>query len=159
MRRIIFEVIVIAFLSVLLALGNSLLRRDALSWVARRQPVEEKRPEDASFKHISLAQAKEMHARHAAVFIDARSRRAYEEGHIAGAMNLEPNLFDQWSRQLVDELQTVQVIVTYCDGAQCPLSRELAEKLTWLGYEKVYDLKDGWAQWRAAGLPIETGDE
>ena len=156
-RRLVFEIAVITFLSALLALGSSLLRRDALSWVAHSRQGQQELPEDAAYKSIGLERAKALHAGGMAVFIDARSKSAFEQGHIAGAINLDPYDFDQWSVHVVDDIQMDQMIVTYCDGAQCPLSSELAEKLTELGFEKVYNLKDGWAQWKTAGLPIEKG--
>jgi 3-mercaptopyruvate sulfurtransferase SseA len=37
------------------------------------------------------------------------------------------------------------------------LSQELAEKLTWLGFENVYYLKDGWGLWKERKLPISKG--
>jgi rhodanese-related sulfurtransferase len=61
-----------------------------------------------------------------AIFADARPIVAYEAGHIKNALHLEP-------------------------GA----AEELAERLTWLGYEKVFYLVDGWGQWTRHGLPVD----
>lgn len=156
-RRVIFEIVVIAFLSVLLALGASLLRPHALSWVAQEKPAAKQPTGDVLYKQITVEQAGQLHARGEALFADARTRSAFEAGHIAGAVNLDPNDFDQWSQHLAEDVDMDRTVVAYCDGARCPLAEELAEKLTWLGFENVFYLKDGWTRWQAAGLPIETG--
>jgi rhodanese-related sulfurtransferase len=157
-RRVIFEIVAILVVSVLLSLGSSLLRPEALSWVAREKPQEEVLPEGAAYKLMSISQAGQLHAQGSALFVDARSSSAFEQGHVAGALNLEPFEFDQWSRRVSQEIDSNQVIITYCDGPQCPLASQLAERLTWLGFEQVYFLKDGWSQWQAAGLPVQKQD-
>lgn len=89
-----------------------------------------------------------------AVFADARSLPAFEAGHIRGALHLAPQEFDLWSSQVFSEIAVDQMIITYCDGAQCALGHELAEKFAWLGYENVVILKDGWSRWRSSNMPV-----
>ncbi len=92
-----------------------------------------------------------------AVFADARSEAAYKAGHIRGAVHLPPQQFEFWSEKVIAQIDANAVIITYCDGERCTLGVELAEKFTWLGYEHVYCLKDGWSRWTAAQMPIEAG--
>ncbi len=92
-----------------------------------------------------------------AIFADARSETAYRSGHIEGAMHLDPREFDQWSEQVISRIDADALIIAYCDGERCTLSMELAEKLTWLGYEHVKHLEDGWSRWVAAQMPIRSG--
>lgn len=47
-------------------------------------------------------------------------------------------------------------IVVYCGGTQCPQSKQAAEKLTELGYTKVYAYEGGIKEWKEAGYPFET---
>ncbi|MCU0564267.1 MAG: rhodanese-like domain-containing protein [Desulfobacterales bacterium] len=49
------------------------------------------------------------------------------------------------------------VIVAYCEGSRCELSKSLVEKLAALGYANARYLPDGWGRWKAKGLPAETG--
>ena len=110
---------------------------------------------DAGVRFISLAEARVAFNKGEALFADARSLKAYQAGHIQGAMHLDPNAFDSWSGNFFSQFPEQTRIITYCDGDRCSLSTELAEKLLQMGYEKVFVLKDGWSQWRAARLPTE----
>jgi rhodanese-related sulfurtransferase len=104
---------------------------------------------------ITLADARSHFESGAALFADARPLKAFQMGHIKGAMNLDPYEFDAWSENFFFQFPADSLIITYCDGAMCTLSLELAEKLIGLGYEKVFVLKDGWHLWKAAQLPTE----
>mgnify|MGYP003527023793 CR=1 FL=1 len=88
-------------------------------------------------------------------FADARPIVAYEAGHIQNALHLEPGAVEEWAEKLIANYTPDQPIIAYCEGEQCRLSLELAERLTWLGYEKVYYLVDGWGQWKRHGLPVD----
>jgi rhodanese-related sulfurtransferase len=108
---------------------------------------------DLPAKVITLETAVDHFKKGTALFADARPLDAFNAGHIKGALHLDPSEFDQWSERLFSRASTDVTIIAYCEGVQCQLSRELAEKLTWLGYEKVYSLKDGWGLWKKHGLP------
>jgi rhodanese-related sulfurtransferase len=104
---------------------------------------------------ISLEDARGYFETGAALFADARPKAAYADGHIKGAVNLNPNQFDTWSGDFFSNVPQDRTIITYCEGAQCRLSFELAEKLSWMGYEAVFYIKDGWGLWKKHQLPIE----
>jgi rhodanese-related sulfurtransferase len=92
-----------------------------------------------------------------AIFADARPLEAFESGHIKGALHLDPSEFDQWSDQVFVYAATESILITYCEGPQCLLSQELAEKLMWLGFQNVSYLKDGWGLWKEHKLPMSKG--
>ena len=106
-------------------------------------------------KPVTLAEAQNYFKSGKALFADARSSESYRKGHIQGAMNLDPNAFDSWATPFFDQFPPETLIITYCDGAQCALSTELAEKLVSMGYEKVFILRNGWHLWVDARLPME----
>lgn len=110
---------------------------------------------DSTFSSISLEDARIHFQKSDALFADARPMRAYSAGHIKGAVNLDPNDFESWSGDFFSRVSPDQLIIAYCEGAQCRLSIELAEKLIWLGYENVYYLKNGWGLWKENQLPVE----
>jgi rhodanese-related sulfurtransferase len=115
--------------------------------------------ESSPFSVISLEDARRHFEKGTALFADARPRSAYRSGHISGAVNLDPNEFDAWSGDFFSKTSPDQLIITYCEGERCTLSLELSEKLTWMGYEKVYFLKNGWGQWNEHQLPVEQNAE
>ena len=101
--------------------------------------------------------AQKFHAAGAALFLDARSAQEYAEGHIAGALNLP---FDDVFKtpalaKAVDPKG--RVIITYCGGGDCDLSRSLAFALIDAGFRKVLVFTGGIPAWTSAGKPVHKG--
>lgn len=154
-RKIGYEAFLVVLIAVILALGSYALRSKQLPLMPSDAPKPETPSGQPLFKPLPMARAVELFNHHEALFVDARMPEAYAEGHIPKALNLYPGDFDQWSQTLADRIPAGKLIIVYCDGARCPLARELAEKLTWLGFEHVYYLVDGWGQWQARRLTVE----
>jgi rhodanese-related sulfurtransferase len=102
---------------------------------------------------------KALHDANAAVFLDARSAEEYAAGHIPGAISMpfddvfkKPDL----AKNLDDKGKP---IVTYCDGGDCELSKDLAFSLIDNGHKKVVFFKDGLPGWKSAGNPVSTGSQ
>lgn len=108
---------------------------------------------------IALEDARVHFENGSALFADARSMAAFRSGHIPGAMHLDPHDFDHWSGDFFSQIPPDRIIITYCEGGRCTLSVELAEKLTWMGYEQVYYLKDGLGLWKKNKLPMDQVPE
>lgn len=155
LRKISYEAALICLIALVLAAASYIIRPHALPLIS---PAPGKAPaggSDQLYKRISFEQARELFTQRNALFADARPTIAYEAGHIQGAVHLDPNLFDQWADRLIAAYPPDQPIVAYCEGPRCNLSKELAEKLTWLGFEQVYYMVDGWGQWVAHEMPID----
>jgi rhodanese-related sulfurtransferase len=90
-------------------------------------------------------------------FLDARKPEDFEAGHIANALNLPVETFTENYPKVAPLLAPDSSIVVYCDGAECELSRRLAEELRGQGYTNVHMLHNGWTAWRTAGFPTATG--
>lgn len=114
---------------------------------------------DGSISAISLEDARAHFKKGTALFADARPKGAYATGHIKGAINLDPNEFDAWSGDFFSQVPQDRVVIVYCEGSQCRLSVALAEKLTWMGYEKIYYMKNGWGLWKENQLPTDRLSE
>jgi rhodanese-related sulfurtransferase len=106
---------------------------------------------------ISLADAVRRHTEKSAIFADARPAADYAAGHIPGALSLPAEEWKAWAAGFIAATEPETVIITYCEGAQCLLSKSLAEKLIDLGYVNTRYLADGWGQWKANRLPVEKG--
>jgi rhodanese-related sulfurtransferase len=93
-----------------------------------------------------------------AVFMDARSRRAYEAGHIPGAIHLMGSeVMTRGKALLKDHLRDIRII-TYCSGGRCQSSMRLASKLMEdLGFTNVGAYYEGWAVWMKSGYPVAKG--
>jgi rhodanese-related sulfurtransferase len=112
----------------------------------------------SAVRQMSLAEAVDHFNHGTALFVDARSAADYSAGHIAGAVNLPDQQFDEHIGPFLEATAADTRIITYCDGESCPLSERLAEKLSFAGFEKVFHLKNGWGEWKARGLPVEGSD-
>jgi rhodanese-related sulfurtransferase len=150
------EAIWVMLMALILAGAGLVFRPDLRPMLGGGQPASENGLQDhQGFVSISLDEASAYFNAGTALFADARPRKAYQAGHIPGAMSMDPTEFDSWSGNFFSQFPADTLIVTYCDGARCSLSAELAEKLRSLGYEKVLIFKDGWGMWDAARLPVE----
>ncbi|MBF0230992.1 MAG: rhodanese-like domain-containing protein [Desulfamplus sp.] len=114
---------------------------------------------------ISLDEAKVLFEQNHALFLDARPKDEYDEGHIAGALSLPQQEAESYFMEVAIELEASQVdingskvIITYCDGDTCELSHELALFLKEMGFNNVKVLVNGWSVWLEAGLPKEIGE-
>jgi len=90
-----------------------------------------------------------------AVFVDARSREDYEDGHIKGAVSLPVGQFDESIDAFHDQYSTSSSIVIYCSGRTCEDSHRLAHLLLDEGYTNVTIMIDGYPGWGSEGYPIE----
>lgn len=84
--------------------------------------------------------------------LDVRPGDEFAAGHIPGASSLP---LDRLSREL-PKLVLGGEIIAYCRGPYCILSFEAVAQLRKLGF-KARRLEDGFPEWKAEGLPFETG--
>jgi rhodanese-related sulfurtransferase/DNA-binding transcriptional ArsR family regulator len=88
------------------------------------------------------------------VVVDVRPPEEYAAGHIAGALSVP---LAQLERRLA-ELPRSKRVVAYCRGPYCVLAAEAVRRLRTRGYDAAR-LKDGYPEWRDAGLPVHAGAE
>jgi len=117
---------------------------------------------DTVFTYISAPTALELFQNDEAVFLDARSEDLYSEGHISGAVNVDfegsMELFDSQMASFLDQTDTSQLVITYCDGEECDLSLMMARYLFYdLNFKHVYVFHGGWEKWIEHELPVEEG--
>ena|SRR5258706_4418485 len=88
------------------------------------------------------------------VVVDARSRDAYREAHVPGAISLPHREIDG---DVGLPLRREQVAVVYCWGPHCNGAARGAAKLAALGYQ-VKEMIGGIDGWRREGLAVASGD-
>jgi len=89
-----------------------------------------------------------------AVVLDVRPSQEFEAGHIAGALSMPLSTL----RRRLDLLPSDREIVAYCRGPYCVLAAEAVALLRRSGRRAVR-LREGFPEWRGAGLPVATGAE
>jgi len=83
--------------------------------------------------------------------LDVRPREEVEAGHLPGAVNIP---MDRLESELA-RLPKKREVVAYCRGPYCLMSFDAVLKLRQRGW-KARRLNEGYPQWKAAGLPIES---
>ncbi len=86
------------------------------------------------------------------VILDARPASEYAAGHMAGAISVP---IDELEERL-PELPKRKRYVAYCRGRYCIYADRAVELLHASG-RRAQRLDEGFPDWQAAGLPIETG--
>ena len=103
----------------------------------------------------TVDQARELYDSGEYIFVDARSREDYEQGHVKGAVSLPAGQFEEKIASFMERYPPEASIVTYCSGRTCLDSHHLAESLMEFGYDKIGVFIDGFPGWAAEGHPIE----
>ena len=83
--------------------------------------------------------------------LDVRPEDEFALGHLPGAINIP---LAELEKRLGD-LDPEHEIVAYCRGPYCVLAYEAVAALRVRGF-KIRRLEDGYPEWRAAGMPVET---
>lgn len=84
--------------------------------------------------------------------LDVRPADEFAAGHLPRAVNIP---LRELTRRL-REIPKNRAVVAYCRGPYCVLAYEAVARLRGRGF-KVQRLEDGFPEWKASGLPIESG--
>ena len=103
---------------------------------------------------IKVEEAKQIFDSRGGLFLDSRHEFDFKLGHIAAAVNIPVDKFEQ-QRDKLTSFDSTHLIVVYCDGAECNSSFEMAGKLYAAGYTNVRIFFSGWQDWQQKQYPIE----
>ena len=161
-KKTIKEISVLLGASVLLALIVNFISPKGIAMVGQWDAAKgivtanTKDTSDPAFSEIQqLEAAKKIFDNGRVLFVDARSKQSYEEGHIPGAVSLPVARFDEQIESFLNHYLPDQPIVTYCSGRTCEDSHYLARMLAAIGYSDIRIFIDGFPAWEAEGYPIE----
>lgn len=82
--------------------------------------------------------------------LDVRPPEEFEAGHLPGAINVPLAELEERLGQLPRD----QDVVAYCRGPYCVLAYDAVQRLRKAGF-RARRLKDGYPEWKSAGLPTE----
>jgi rhodanese-related sulfurtransferase len=150
------EVIIILAIALFIAIVSNSIRSDnpPLFGFSSAALIKE---QQAKIPFITLSESYDLYLKKKVIFIDARDPYSFEEGHIVGAINIYPDEVSLHTKSLKAKANQGFIFVTYCDGPQCPLSKETAHTLILRGISTVKVLVNGWSLWLNAGYPVSKG--
>lgn len=110
-----------------------------------------------SYKPVKLEQgtflvaedALQLFRRREAIFIDSRRESEYALGHIKGAINIPFNTSRIQKMKLLQKISKEKNIIVYCGTASCKTAERLAGEMSFLGFQNVTILADGFENWPA----------
>ncbi|MBP9192137.1 MAG: rhodanese-like domain-containing protein [Ignavibacteria bacterium] len=92
------------------------------------------------------------------VFIDGRDATEFQTGHIQGAINIDYKTFKDMTveekQQLMKDIKTEQLIVSYCGSDSCEISIDNAYEMAKAGYNDVKIFLGGYKDWNNQGYPV-----
>jgi rhodanese-related sulfurtransferase len=103
---------------------------------------------------ISRDELRERSHRGLVTVLDVRPTDEYEFGHIPGAKNMPIEDLEEYIKDIPDG----QEVIAYCRGPYCVLAFEAVARLRERGFS-ARRLEDGYPEWKAAGLPVESDRE
>ena len=103
---------------------------------------------------VTAVEAKIKYDSGMALFVDAREKVAFDDGHVAGAVHIPA---DAPPAGALDALMgRPREIVIYCDGAECGAAAKLARDMIGRGYGRnLYVIDEGFPGWEERGYPVE----
>ncbi len=101
---------------------------------------------------IDISRAYQLFTDKEAIFIDARDKWDYNEGHILGALNFPEYRFDMDLME-ISKLKKDTTYVIYCGSLDCDLSKKLGLKLSELGFDDLKIMDAGWGAWLNENYP------
>jgi rhodanese-related sulfurtransferase len=158
MMKTILQIATMALLGLLTGLGVNAVSPEPLPLLATSEQFElEVDPEKA----VTSSEIMELYESGEAIFIDARSEDMYAKGRIPAAFSLPYNAFKEGMAELDRYLPRDQLVVIYCDGADCHASPIVYDKLLEYGFEEEYlkIFNGGWNDWLELGGEVDSDDE
>lgn len=141
--------------SVACALASQWLMPKRIGWVGAWKNYVESKAREEGIAVVDLPAAREIATTQSRIVFDARKIADYDKGRIPGAFALPHSEVDQYFPPLIPLLIDDQPIMTYCSSKDCDEALELAKYLRKNGYTNVVVFLGGFAEWTAAGFPVE----
>lgn len=110
-------------------------------------------PQERGVRAVTYQQVQMMLRNEDVLFMDARRKDEYDQGHIPRAINVDIQLFEldptyrNTVMQMLYSLDKQRPVVTYCGGGNCELSHKLSELLTSIGFDNVFIYLGGWNEY------------
>ncbi|MFH1825434.1 MAG: rhodanese-like domain-containing protein [Candidatus Firestonebacteria bacterium] len=111
-------------------------------------------------EYLDLRLARRYYDGGKSVFIDARTKDGFANGHIKGAISLPAGNFEENYNNSKSKIEKDSALIIYCSNPLCSLSERVAVLLKLKKHKNIKVLSSGWGGWDDAKYPTEkTGNE
>tara|TARA_B110000467_G_C18275851_1_gene455315 strand:- start:361 stop:846 length:486 start_codon:yes stop_codon:yes gene_type:complete len=153
----IHQVCIFVFISLIFSISTNFIRSDSIDYISKGFDKVEflddlNLIDDQGIKEVSFEIAQDLFEKKT-LFIDARAKEYYLDGHIPGAICFDD--FDSLSMKINNRIQNNEFFVVYCSDDDCGSSEDLSYQLLDEGFTNIYLFKGGWKQWTDNSMPIQ----
>lgn len=150
-RRVILQTAAVIALSTAVAFMFNALRTERLPLVMPFPPEYQCPSRISEGLAMGVQEALVRHGRGEGLFVDARSKAFFDQGHIEGAINVPYSFLDPVPEDAFARLREPGSIIVYCNTEHGERSRLMAGELTDGGLKEVFYLEGGFLGWVEAG--------
>ncbi|PYI84236.1 MAG: rhodanese-like domain-containing protein [Verrucomicrobia bacterium] len=122
-----------------------------LSAQENKPPAAPKPAETRPYQDVGPDQFDKLRKEKNTVVLDVRTKKEFEAGHIAGAVNIDWNASDFEKKAAA--LDKNKIYLVHCQGGV--RSSKACDKLGTLKFPKLFNLEGGLKAWEKAGKPVE----
>jgi rhodanese-related sulfurtransferase len=151
LNRIAVQIAAVLIFSASLAFISNAARDNRLPLVMPFPPSYQCPSSDKPGLPVDLHHALEFFGKPGTVFVDARKRAAFQQGHIEGARHVPYSFVEPVSQETLDGLRGYTSVIVYCNREDSEAGKLLAGELAQAGIKGVVYLEKGFAGWVKAG--------
>ena len=107
------------------------------------------------WKELGTLEAVRLINREEPLIVDVSNSSEFASGHINGAVHMPPSRIEAGNQQLLK--QKNRPVLVYCQRGQ--ISPQMANRLVKLGFEQVFALSGGLAQWTSDNQPVSRNKD
>jgi rhodanese-related sulfurtransferase len=129
------------------------------AWLRSERASATVAPQSVAATMIPLLRTADAHAlwkQDTTLFVDVRSAGEFADGHIAGAISLPDEEFEERFPALKLRFERARAIVVYCKSEDCGKSLWTAIRLRHEGLTQTRIYPAGWYDWRRHDLPANS---
>ncbi len=150
-KRIAAQIAAVLVFSASLAFITNAARDDRLPLVMPFPPTNQCPSSEKPGIPVDVREALKLFGKPGTVFVDARKRNAFQQGHIEGARSIPYSFVEPLSKETLDALRDYKSVIVYCNSKDSEAGKLMAGELAQAGIKGAAYLEKGFLGWGKAG--------
>jgi rhodanese-related sulfurtransferase len=151
LNKIATQIAAVLVLSASLAFITNAARDNRLPLIMPFPPTYQCPTSEQPGMPVDLHAALNLIGKPGSIFVDARKREAFLQGHIEGARHIPYSFVEPLSKETLDALRDYKSVIVYCNREDSEASKLMAGELSQAGIKGAAYLEKGFAGWVKAG--------
>lgn len=151
LKKIALQIAAVMVFSASLAFITNAARDSRLPLVMPFPPTYQCPSSEKPGSPVDVTEALKLFGEPGTVFVDARKRAAFEQGHIEGARHIPYSFVEPLPKETLDALRDYKSIIVYGNREDLEASQLMAGEMAQAGIQGAAYLEKGFAGWVKAG--------